>query len=70
VGVQHKVFRVERMVGGRAAMRMASTAEPAVNGHKAAPPEQSAPAESALQREVGLLREICARNKRELSALI
>ena len=72
--MQHKVFRVERMFGGRAAARSAGAAAQ----HKAADPKpEKAVAPEAnhgtvqsLKRELAMLRDAIAHNIRELTALI
>ena len=73
--MQHKVFRVERMFGGRAAARPMGIAAPdQVADAKAAPAraEQSDTdgTVQSLKRELALLHDAIARNKRELAVLI
>ncbi len=70
--MQHKVFRVERMFGGRLAARPA----PAPAPHKPAKPAQAAQPVTddanvqALKRELARLHDAIAHNKRELGVLI
>ena len=72
--MQRKVFRVEQMFAGRAAARPWSArrrtrrAEPKAAPARAEPPE--AAAVQSLKRELALLHDTIARNKRELAALI
>jgi chemotaxis protein CheZ len=73
--VQRKVFRVERMVGGRVAAPISAAASDRVSDPKAAPSPAERPnaADSTVQilkRELALLHDTIARNKRELAALI
>ena len=70
--MQHKVFRVERMFGGRAAARptgsAAQTKAPPAQGRAA--PNAAAATVQSLKRELALLHDAIARNKRELAVLI
>jgi chemotaxis protein CheZ len=74
--VQHKVFRVERMFGGRVAARATDTAAPdkATNGKalqaRAEPADAADGAVQSLKRELALLHDAIARNKHELAVLI
>jgi chemotaxis protein CheZ len=74
--VQRKVFRVERVFGGRVAARpLAAAAQDKVTRPEAprAHAERSSAAnraEQTLKRELALLHDTIARNKRELAALI
>jgi len=73
--VQRKVFRVERMFGGRAAARPTGIAAPdQVVAPKDAPARAEQPAADgtmqSLKRELALLHDAIARNKRELAVLI
>jgi chemotaxis protein CheZ len=74
--VRRKVFRIERTFGGHAAARLASAAEHhQANDLKAlrAHAERPAAVDGAMQtlkRELALLHDAIARNKRELAALI
>jgi chemotaxis protein CheZ len=71
--VQRKVFRVERLFGGRAAGRRMGIAAPnQVAEPKATPAcaEQSDGTVQSLKRELALLHDAIARNKRELVVLI
>ena len=77
VGLQRKVFRVEQMfAGGRAAAAPQVEQRPVVAELKAlrAPAERrdgsAAEAVEGLTRELALIRETIARNKRDLGALI
>ena len=75
-GVQHKVFRVERMFGGRVAARPTGPAAQDKAANAKAPQERAEPADTAdatvqsLRRELALLHDAVARNKRELAVLI
>ena len=74
--MQRKVFRVERMFGGRVAARPTGPAaqDKAANGK--VPQAYAEPADAAdatvqsLKRELALLHDAVARNKRELAVLI
>ena len=73
--MQRKVFRVERMFGGRAAAwRMGIAAPDQVADPKAAPARAERPDDDStvqsLKRELALLHDAIARDKRELSVLI
>jgi chemotaxis protein CheZ len=73
--VQRKVFRVERMFGGRAAARPLGIAAPdQVADPKAAPARAEQPdadgTVQSLKRELAFLHDAIARNKRELAVLI
>jgi chemotaxis protein CheZ len=73
--VQRKIFRVERMLGGRVAAPVATAAYDKVTEPKAAHacrerPDAADSAVQALKRELALLQDTIARNKRELAALI
>ena len=73
--MQRKVFRVERMFGGRAAARPMGIAAPdQVVAPKDAPARAEQPAADgtvqSLKRELALLHDAIARNKRELAVLI
>ena len=74
--MQHKVFRVERMFGGRVAARPTDTAAPDKAAHAKAPQARAEPVDPAdttvqsLKRELALLHDAIARNKRELAVLI
>jgi chemotaxis protein CheZ len=74
--VQRKVFRVERMFGGRAAARPMGIAAPDQAAEPKAPPARAEPSDAAdstvqsLKRELALLHDAIARNKRELAVLI
>jgi chemotaxis protein CheZ len=73
--VQRKVFRVERMFDGRAAARPMGIAAPdQVVAPKDAPARAEQPAADgtvqSLKRELALLHDAIARNKRELAVLI
>jgi chemotaxis protein CheZ len=74
--VQRKVFRVERMFGGRVAARPAGTAAPDKVADPKAPqaraerPDAADGAVQSLKRELALLHDAIAHNKRELAALI
>ena len=73
--MQRKVFRVERMFGGRAAARPMGIAAPdQVAEPKATPARAEQPAADrtvqSLKRELALLHDAIARNKRELAVLI
>ena len=73
--MQRKVFRVEQMFGGRAAARRTSTRHDQVDELKAlrALPSGATRADDAVQslkRELALIHDTIARNKRELAALI
>ena len=63
--VQRKVFRVERMLGGRAAPSIDTTRKP-VRGER----PDAAEAVQSLKRELALLNEAVAHTMRELAALI
>ena len=74
--MQHKVFRVERMFGGRVAARPTGTAAQDKAANAKAPQAHAEPADAAdataqsLRRELALLHDAVARNKRELAVLI
>jgi chemotaxis protein CheZ len=74
--VQRKVFRVERMFGGRAAARpMGIAAQDQVAEPKAPParterPDAADGTVQSLKRELALLHDAIARNKCELAVLI
>lgn len=74
--MQRKVFRVERMFGGRVAARpLAAAAQDKVTCPEAPPahgerPNLSSRTEPTLKPELALLHDTIARNKRELAALI
>ncbi len=74
--MQRKVFRIERMFGGPAAARLTSAAEHDPAHDRKAPraraerPDAADSAEQTLKRELALLHDTVARNKRELAALI
>jgi chemotaxis protein CheZ len=72
--VQRKVFRVERMFGGRAARPTGiaapdQAAEPKATPARAEQPDADGTVQS-LKRELALLHDAIARNKRELAVLI
>ena len=75
-GVQRKVFRVERMFAGHTAARLAGAAERDLADDLKAPrsraerPDTADGTVQSLQRELALLHDAVARNKRELAALI
>ncbi len=72
--MQHKVFRVERMIASRTAARSVvntphdKSVVPKAAPARAEPPE--AAAVQSLNRELALLHAAIARNKRELAVLI
>lgn len=73
--MQRKVFRVERMFGGRAAARpMGIAAEDKVAEPEAPPAHAERPdadgTVQSLKRELALLHDAIAHNKRELAVLI
>ena len=69
--MQRKVFRVERMFDGRAAARpMGIAAEDKIAAPKAARPDAADGTVQSLKRELALLHDAIARNKRELAILI
>ena len=74
--MQHKVFRVERMFGGHAAARLAGAAEHDQANDRKTPraragrPDIADGTVQTLERELALLHDTIARNKRELTALI
>jgi len=74
--VQRKVFRVERMFGGRVAARPVVAAAPHKVADPKAPqaraerPDAAADTVQSLKRELARLRDAVAHNKRELAALI
>jgi chemotaxis protein CheZ len=74
--VQRKVFRVERMFGGRAAARPADATAPDMAADpKAAParikrPDADDTTVQSLKRELALLNDAVAHTMRELAALI
>ncbi len=72
--MQHKVFRVERMFAGRAAARAVVSAAPDKTVQPKTAPAHAEPPEAAtvqsLKRELALLHDAIARNKRELAVLI
>jgi chemotaxis protein CheZ len=74
--VQHKVFRVERMFGGRAAARSAGAAaqnkaaDPKPEKAGVASPEANHGTVQSLKRELAMLHDAVAHNIRELAALI
>ena len=74
--MQRKVFRVERMFGGRAAARRMGIAAPDQVAEPKAPPARAERPDAAdgtvqsLKRELALLHDAIARNKRELAVLI
>ena len=72
--MQRKVFRVERMFGGRAAARPVGTAaqdKVADRQGRVAPAEPpDAATVQSLKRELALLHDAVAHNMRELAALI
>ena len=74
--MQRKVFRVERMFGARVAARpVAAAAQDKVTCAEAPParaerPDAAGGSVPALKRELALLHDTIARNKRELAALI
>ncbi len=74
--MQRKVFRVERMFGGRVAARPVGgaahdkVADPIAPRARAERPDAAAGTVQTLKRELALLHDAVARNKRELAALI
>ena len=74
--MQRKVFRVERMFDGRAAARpmgiaaQDQVAEPQIPQARAEPSDAADGTVQSLKRELALLHDAIARNKRELSVLI
>ena len=74
--MQRKVFRVERMFGGRVAARPVAAAAPAKVADPKAPqaraerPDAADATVQSLKRELAQLHDAIARNKRELAALI
>jgi chemotaxis protein CheZ len=69
--VQRKVFRVERMLGDRAAARpMGIAAEDKIAALKAARPDAADGTVQSLKRELALLHDAIAHNMRELTTLI
>jgi chemotaxis protein CheZ len=69
--VQHKVFRVERMLGVRAAARpMGIVAEDKIAAPKAPQPDAADTTVQSLKRELALLHDAIAHNMRELTTLI
>ena len=74
--MQHKVFRVERMFGSRAAARSSAIAAPdKAADRKPAPvraerPEATDSTVQSLKRELALLHDAVAHSMRELAALI
>lgn len=74
--MQHKVFRVERMFGGRAAARPTGTvvkdkaADPKPMQARVARPDAAADTIQSLKRKLALLHDAVAHNIRELTALI
>jgi chemotaxis protein CheZ len=66
--VQRKVFRIERMFDGRMPARPASASAHAAGDRKAHLPD--ADTVQSLKRELALLHDAIARNKRELAGLI
>jgi chemotaxis protein CheZ len=74
--VQRKVFRVERMFDGRAAARpmgiaaQDQVAEPQIPQARAEPSDAADGTVQSLKRELALLHDAIARNKRELAILI
>lgn len=74
--MQQKVFRIERMLGGRTAARSAAAAA-AIDGERNETPRAGArPAGTSddtaqiFKRQLGVLHDTFARHRRELSALI
>jgi chemotaxis protein CheZ len=74
--VQRKVFRVERMFGGRMAARPVAAAAQDKDAEPNAPqahverPDAADGTVQSLKRELALLHDAIAHNKRELAALI
>jgi chemotaxis protein CheZ len=69
--VQRKVFRIERMYGGRAAARpMGIAADDKLAAPKAPRTDAADGTVQSLKRELALLHDAIARNKRELTVLI
>ena len=74
--MQRKVFRVERMFDGRAAARpmgiaaQDQVAEPQIPQARAEPSDAADGTVQSLKRELALLHDAIARNKRELAILI
>ena len=69
--MQRKVFRVERMLGDRAAARpMGIAAEDKIAAPKAARPDAADGTVQSLKRELALLHDAIAHNMRELTTLI